>query len=164
MKAKTFTFSGTVHNIESNMPGILNPNVLVPEDIVDSLHALAGKEKGPVQVKCGLKKKWYKANIVKYKGAWRLYLHGIMRNETGIEVGDTVRVTLVYDPEARMPPMPKAFKDALAANKPAKKIWLMQSKSRRKEVLNYLNSLKTQESVARNVQKLIVQFLEKRKQ
>ena len=158
MKAASLTFSAKVYNIESSIPGTLNPCVEVPEDIVAKLHGLAGKDKGPVQVKCELKKHWYEANVVKYKGAWRLYLHGIMRKETGIEVGDAIRVALQYDPEPRMPPMPKEFSAALAKNKEAQNAWKMQSSSRRKEILRYFNSLKTKESLMRNIEKVIGQL------
>ena len=161
MKPKSLTFSATVHNIESSIPGTLNPCVIVPDNIVSKLYELAGKEKCPVQVKCELKKRWYEANVVKYKGAYRLYLHGIMRKETGIEVDDTIRVALVYDPAPRMPPMPKEFRTALAENKEAKNVWKLQPRSRRKEILNYMSSLKTKESLIRNIEKVIGQFIEK---
>ena len=84
-----------------------------------------------------------------------------MRKETGIEVGDTIRVALKYDPEPRMPPMPKEFKAALAKNKQAKNTWELQSRSRRKEVLSYLSGLKTKESLLRNVEKVMDQLMEK---
>ena len=161
MKTSAFTFPAKVYNIESSIPGTLNPCVEVPDNIVEELHTLAGRERGPVQVKCELKKHVYDANVVKYKGAWRLYLHGIMRKETGIEVGDTIRVVLKYDPEPRMPPTPKEFSTALAENKPAKNIWKLQPRSRRKEVLLYLNGLKTKVSLMRNVDKVIAQLMEK---
>lgn len=163
MKPTSLKFSATVNTIEGSNPAILNPCVEVPQEIVDKLQAQAGKEKGPVQVKCELKKTWYPANVVKYKGTWRLYLHGIMRRETGINVGDTISVVLQYDPAPRMPPVPKAFRAALAANKDAAAVWRMQPRSRRKEILNYMNGLKTEESLSRNIKKVIDQFIAKKK-
>jgi hypothetical protein len=133
----------------------INPCVIVPAKVVEALLELAGRYSGPVQVKAGLNGFWFDATVVRYLGAWRLYLNTGMRKSTGTGVGDRVRVSLRYDPVARMPPMPKALRAALADNPRAKERWRLQTRSRRKEILAYLNSLKTQAGVERNVSKVL---------
>jgi uncharacterized protein YdeI (YjbR/CyaY-like superfamily) len=77
-----------------------------------------------------------------------------MRREAGVDVSDTVRIELRYDPKPRMPPMLKALKEALNTNERAKEKWRLQTSSRRKEILMYLNSLRSEESIKRNVDKI----------
>ncbi len=55
----------------------LNPCVEVPSVVVASLKAESGKNQSlPVKA---LQGKPFKANVVKYRGAWRLYLNGVIR-------------------------------------------------------------------------------------
>ena len=53
----------------------INACVNVPEKIVKSLLAAAGKKSAPVQVKCVLNGVDFDANVVRYSGDWRLYLN-----------------------------------------------------------------------------------------
>ena len=139
----------------------INPCVDVPERIVKSLLREAGRKSAPVQVKVAINGKGsFETSVVKYRGAYRLYLNTRMRKDAGVDVGDTVRISLEYDPVQRMQPMPEAFKEALNQNRRAKEKWHLQTSSRRKETLAYLNSLKNEESVKRNVTKIIHVLLE----
>lgn len=135
----------------------INPCVDVPERIVNALLRDAKKQSGPVQVKGTLDGAAFETSVVKYSGGWRLYLNTQMRKDAGVDVGDIVHFTLQYDPvpRVRVPPMPETLRVALAKNKYAKERWHLQPRSRRKEILAYLNSLKTKESLERNVCKII---------
>jgi hypothetical protein len=62
------TFSATIIELG------INTCVNVPEKIVKSLLAAAGKKSAPVQVKCVLNGVEFDANVVRYSGDWRLYL------------------------------------------------------------------------------------------
>ena len=149
-------FTAKIHTVKSNVPGTLNPCVDVPEEIVLALLGEAGKKSAPVQVKISLNSTGqFDATIVKYQGKHRLYLNTQMRKEAGVDVGNNVRVALEYDPAQRMPPMPAALREALNQNQRAKEKWRLQPSSRRKEILAYLNSLKTEESLKRNVGRTI---------
>lgn len=136
----------------------INPCINVPHEIVSKLYIEAKKEKGPIQVKGKLQGKSFKANVVKYKGEWRLYLNYIMRRDAGVDEGDTAKIELQFDPEPRIEPVPKQFADALKKNKNAKKTFDNLSPSRQKEILRYLNYLKTEEIMLRHI-KTIVQSL-----
>jgi hypothetical protein len=149
MKLSVEAFSARVHKLG------INPCVDVPEPVVAALLRAAGKSKGPVPVKGELEGAPFEATVVRYRGAWRLYLNTAMRKNAGVGVGDAVRIILAHDPVPRMPPMPEALRVALAVNTAAKARWRLQPSSRRKEILAYLNSLKTRVSLERNVRKVI---------
>lgn len=129
--------------------------------MVAALLAESGKKSAPVQVQVTLNGKGrFEANVVKYQGAYRLYLNTLMRREMGIAVGDMVQVEVAYDPAQRMPPMPDELRAAFSQNPHAKDKWRLQPSSRRKEVLAYLNSLKSPASRKRNVDKVIRSLVE----
>jgi hypothetical protein len=70
----------------------INPYVGVPEDILDSIFERAGKARGPIPVRGTVNGKPFTQTLVKYQGAWRLYINGIMRHAAGIDVGDDVHI------------------------------------------------------------------------
>jgi hypothetical protein len=77
----------------------------------------------------------FTATVVRYSGAWRLYLNGRMRKDAGVDVGDRVRVSLAYDPVPRLPPIPDELRAALVKDARAKAAWRLKPSSRRREVL-----------------------------
>lgn len=140
----------------------INPYVGIPEDVLDALFKQAGKTRGPIPVRGTLNGKKFKQTLVKYRGVWRLYLNTPMRQEAGISVGDNATVELEFDPEPRIVPMHPQFVRALSKNKAAKAAFEKLVPSRQKEILRYLNSMKTEESLVRNIEKAI-QFLSGKK-
>ena len=92
---------------------------------------------------------------MRYRGAWRLYLNGLIRRTAGVDVGDRVTLTLKFDPEPRIHPVPPSFTKAPKANPRAKAKFETLSPSRRKELLRYLGSLKRQESLKRNIERTL---------
>lgn len=102
---------------------------------------------------------WFRANLVPTgKGGHILYLNAWMRNAARADVGDRVQVTLKADPKPYVHPMHPLFRAALAKNKGAKKFWEAQSPSFKKEVLRYINFLKSPETVERNVKRMITRL------
>ena len=73
----------------------------------------------------------------------------------GVDVGDAVHIALECDPVPRVPPMPEALRTALAADGRAKERWHSLPSSRRKEFLAYLDSLKAEEGLRRNVAEVL---------
>jgi hypothetical protein len=141
----------------------INPHVIVPDEIVQALLAAAGKKALPVPVAAVINKTGYTANVVRYAGAPRLYLHGVVRKEAGVDVGDSVTVALAYDPKPRVRPAPPELLAALADNPEAKAAWEALAPSHRKEYVAYLDHLKSKEALARNVERTIAMLLSKRK-
>jgi uncharacterized protein YdeI (YjbR/CyaY-like superfamily) len=70
-------------------------------------------------------------------------------------VGDRVKVTLKADRAPRELAMPEPLRTALDANPAANAAWNALSPSRRREILTYLNFLKTRAALERNTRKLI---------
>jgi hypothetical protein len=97
--------------------------------------------------------------LVKYQGAWRLYINGIMREAAGIDVGDPAHIRLEFDPTPRTDPIHPELVRALAKNKSARVAFEGLTPSRQKEILRYLNSMKTEESLERNIERVIKQLL-----
>ena len=133
----------------------VNPYVLVPASLLKYIFQKAEKDKGaiPVQLKIGGKD--FIQNLVKYSGKWRLYLNGPMRNAAGKDVGDTIDIQIDFDAKPRTTPVHPKLKKAFKENHSAKKGFEKLSPSRQKEILRYINFLKSEESVDKNVQRAI---------
>lgn len=149
---RVLTFSSTVFKLG------VNPCVDIPEDVLKELLKQAGREKGPIPVKDRLNGREFTQTAIRFQGAWRLYLNMYMRQATVIEVGDQATVEIAFDPEPRVEPMEQSFAQALGKNSEAKAAFEKLTPSHRKEILRYLNSLKTEESLTRNIEK-IFQYL-----
>lgn len=85
-----------------------------------------------------------------------------MRHATEVSVGDAVKVSLAFDPGKRILPIPKELRMALAKNKRAGIVWQKLPPSHQKEYLSYLNSLKSEEALERNVKKTIQMLLKQK--
>lgn len=143
-------FNAKIHKIG------INPVVDVPESVVRRLLRDADKKNAPVQVTGTINgKTTFKNTVIKYRGAYRLPLNTQMRDEADVSVGDVVSFIISFDPKPRILPVPKELKTTLKKNKKAKEKWEKLPPSHRKEFLAYLNSLKTKESLKRNVDKIV---------
>jgi len=147
------SFSGKISKIG------INPYVAVREAVLDGLLRQAGKTKGPIPVHGTINGKRFKQTLVKYQGAWRLYINGEMRRAAGIDVGDNAHIKLEYDPVPRIESMPPKFVDVLSKNMGAKEAFERLTDSRQKEILRYLNSMKTETPLERNIEKIIQHLL-----
>ncbi len=142
-------FSAKVHIVDSN------PYVEIPDDILRALQKQAGKEKSPLPVKGTLQGISYIQTVVKFRDVWRLYLNTPMRHASKTEVGDRVMVEIAYDSVPRNITMPKQLAMALRKNKYAKISFENLPPYRQKEIKRYLSSLKSSESLQRNIKKLL---------
>jgi len=149
------TFRAKVHIIG------VNPYVLLPAAILRKIFSAAGKKKGPVPVKGTLDGHRYVQTLVRYSGKWRLYLNTPMRDAAGIGVGDAATFTIQFDPKPREVAMHPKLKTALNKNKKAREVFDKLPASRQKEIIKYISFLKSEESVARNVERAI-RFLQKK--
>jgi hypothetical protein len=133
----------------------INPYVLLPAIILKEICKQAGKNKGPIPVRGTINEKEFTQTLVKYSGKWRLYLNTPMRKNAGIDVGDIVHIEMSYDPGDRTTPMHPKLKHALAKNKKALEVFNDLIPSRKKEIMRYINSLKTEESLEKNIKRAI---------
>lgn len=139
----------------------INPYVLLPETTLQALFTQANKDKGPIPVHGLLDGHPYIQTLVRYAGAWRLYLNGPMLKATRKGVGDTVSVRIAYDPRDRTTPMPAALEAALNKNTQARKVFDALAPSRRKEIMRYIGTLKSEDAVEKNVARAMAFLLGK---
>jgi uncharacterized protein YdeI (YjbR/CyaY-like superfamily) len=78
-----------------------------------------------------------------------------MRKGATVGVGDTAEIVLEPDLEPRLEPVPDLLEEALNRDGGAKAAWETLVPSRRREILRYLNSMKSPDALARNVEKVI---------
>jgi len=133
----------------------VNPYVLIPATVLKAVFAQAGKDKGAIPIKGMIDGHPYIQTLVRYSGKWRLYLNTPMRKAAGKDVGDTVDITICYDPADRTVPMHPKLEKAFKVNKEARAVFEKLSPSRKKEILRYLHFSKNEETTVRNVAKAI---------
>lgn len=145
-----FSFSATIEIIG------VNPYVSLPEAILEEIFAQAQKRNSPIPVKGLLNERTFVQTLVKYAGEWRLYLNTPMRKDTNTVVGDRVKVSLCFDPEERIEKILPLLKKALQQDKSANKVFQAMIPSRQKEIIRYINHLKSAESIERNIAKTLL--------
>lgn len=136
----------------------VNPFVFLPERVLKEVFKQAGKNKGKIPVKMKIDGHEFTQTLIKWSGAWRLYLNTPMRKAAKKDVGDVANFEIAYDPLERVVPMHPKFEKALLENKEAKKVFDGLRPSLQLEINRYFGFLKTESSVDRNVTRAI-QFL-----
>ncbi|MCC6724489.1 MAG: YdeI/OmpD-associated family protein [Saprospiraceae bacterium] len=137
----------------------INPFVFLPEEVLAALLAQAGQHKGKVPIKGTINGKPYRQTLVKYAGAWRLYINMAMLKDSPKRVGKEIAVGIEYDPEDRSIAMHPRLAAALAETPAAKAVFEQLSPSRQHEIVRYIAHLKSEESVEKNVAKAIAFLL-----
>lgn len=141
-------------NAEIEIIGV-NPFVFVPDDILQNIFKQANKNSGHIPINGTVNKKPYKQTLVKYGGEWRLYINTTMLKNSPKHVGETVEITLNYDPESREIEPPQNFVTALQENKEAKKVFDNLPMSRKTEIVRYIAKLKSDEAKEKNIKRAI---------
>ena len=129
----------------------INPWVALPARELRALLRAAGRDKGPIPVRGLLDEVPFRQTLVKYQGAWRLYLNTPVRRAAGKEVGDRAWVTVELDPTPRREPVPAELKRALAEQPALKATFAALAPSRRKEICRNLTKLKSEAARQRNL-------------
>jgi len=132
-----------------------NPFVFVPEDILEEVFSQAGWSKGPIPIRGVLNERPFQQTLVRFRGAWRLYVNMQMLTDSPRRIGECITVSIAYDPSDRtINPHPK-WVAALKGDEEAQRVFDGLSPSRRKEIVRYIAGLKTEESVERNVRRAL---------
>lgn len=132
-----------------------NPFVFLPSTVLNDVFQQAGRSKGPIPVRGTINGKSYQQTLVKFSGAWRLYVNMTMLDDSPRRIGEVIEVTVGFDPSDRgIEPHPKLLA-MLKANPAAKEVFDELAPSRRKEIVRYIDALKTEESVDRNVRRAL---------
>ena len=137
----------------------VNPFVLVSASRANSIRP-GWRKPLPVLVRINGKpaKAWRINMMPAGNGSFYLDLHGDVRNASGSQVGDRVRVEIGFDASYRNGPqhsMPRWFQKALAANPQAKRNWMALIPSRKKEILRYFSRIRSKDARARNLAKAV---------
>lgn len=128
-----------------------NPFVPVPPAVLDDVFHEAGRSKGPIPVRGTINKKPYQQTLVKFRGAWRLYVNMQMLDDSPQRFGEAIEVTIGVDRSDRtIQPHPK-LTAILDADPAAKAVFDGLAPSKQKEIVRYIGGLKTEKSVDRNV-------------
>ena len=136
----------------------INPVVDPPENVLAAIFKQANRSAGPIPVRGKVNGAEFVQTLVRYKGAWRLYVNGEMLKASGTKVGDLIKIEIEFDPRSRDVPIPKKLQIALTADEQARIAFAELPPSRQKEIFRYINSLRTEESIARNVEKILQQL------
>jgi hypothetical protein len=138
----------------------INPFVFVPQKILLLIFEKAGRNKGPIPVKGTVNKKPYKQTLIRHSGHWRLYINLSMLPNSPKRIGESIEVSIAFDPVKRETPFHPALKAALEKNKNAKQVFESLRPSRQTEINKYLSQLKTEQSNEKNVKRTIGYLLE----
>jgi hypothetical protein len=133
----------------------INPYVLLPEDVLTGIFEQAGKNKGSIPV-CGMINETpYKQTLLKYSGLWRLYINTLMLKNSPKRIGEVISVSIELDQSDRtIKPHPKLI-EALNQNQEAKAVYERLSPSLKKEIVRYIDNLKTVQSIDSNIARAI---------
>jgi len=137
----------------------VNPYVLLPQAVLLDIFKQAKKDKGPIPVKGKMNEHSFIQTLVKYQGKWRLYLNTPMRKATKLDVGDSATFQLEFDASERIVPMHPKLDKAFKKYKQAKTNFDILPPYRQKEIKRYIGFLKSEESVDRNIEKVIEMLL-----
>ena len=134
----------------------INPCVKVPHRITKTMNP----EKGYIPIKGKIENHSFKQTLVPVKGEpYRLFVNGPMLKGANVTLGQTVRFSIEqnFSSRKREFPMVKEFKAALNKHN-LFALFKKLTPSRQKEVLKYLNYLKSEEALQRNIKKAIDQL------
>ena len=142
-----FSFKAKIYKVG------INPCVKVPHTITAKLTAT----KGYIPVKGTIQNYFFQQTLCPVKNeAYRLYVNGPMMKGANIKMGQTAHFVIEQDSLERNKnvDMPEAFKKKLEENN-LLSAFLQLAPFRQKEVCRYLNNLKTEETLAKNIDKMI---------
>ncbi len=142
-----FSFKARIYKVG------INPCVKVPKRISNKLIAT----KGYIPVKGKIEDHFFQQTLVPVKNeGYRLYVNGPMLKGANLKLGQTAHFTIEQDTleRNRDHPMHMAFKGRLAEHD-LLETFQQFTPSRQKEINRYLNNLKSEEALNKNIDKLI---------
>ncbi|SEW10811.1 protein of unknown function [Chryseobacterium wanjuense] len=133
----------------------INPFVFIPEEILNHIFEQSGRNKSPIPVKGTVNGKEFQQNLMKYLGEWRLYINLTMLKDSPKRIGEQIEVFVEYDDSDRTIPIHPQLEKAINESSVALQNFESLIPSRRLELIRYINNLKTEESIQRNIEKII---------
>lgn len=149
LEDKLHKFKAEIHIIG------VNPFVFVPHEVLKDIFKQSNKVKGAIPIRGTINGSPYKQTLVRFKGDWRLYINLKMLKNSPKRIGETIELSVEFDPEKRIIEPHPTFVKALKENKVAETIFDGLRPSLKLEIVRYISSLKTEKSVDKNVPKAI---------
>ncbi len=133
----------------------VNPFVFVPHQVLAVIFKQAGRDKGPIPI-CGtINGISYQQTLMKFKGDWRLYINLKMLKNSTKRIDEEIVITIEFDSADRTIKPHSKFVKALNDSHEAKTKFNSLRPSKQHEIVRYISSLKTEESIDRNVLRAI---------
>lgn len=133
----------------------INPFVFIPQEILEEIFKTSGKNKSPIPVKGTVNGKEIKQNLMKYLGEWRLYINLTMLKDSPKRIGELLEISIEFDDSDRTILIHPDLDKAIRENSVALKNFENLIPSRKLELIRYINNLKTEASIKRNIEKII---------
>lgn len=155
-KASSYSFKAPLDIIG------INPFVFVPEPILHELFRTLNREKGNIALKVSVNRsKYHPQTLLRHKGDWRLYINTSMLKDSPKRIAEELTIKIKLDFSDRNVAIHPKLQLALEENKDAKAVFDAISPSLRKEIVRYIATLKTENSIVRNTDKAIAFLLGK---
>ncbi|MDR6157175.1 hypothetical protein QF023_000691 [Chryseobacterium sp. SLBN-27] len=133
----------------------INPFVFLPEDVLNNLFQASGKCKSPIPVKGTVNGKPFRQNLMKYAGEWRLYINLTMLKNSPKRVGEMIEVSVEFDDADRTVTIHPELDKAIREDPEIVKNFENLIPSRKLELIRYINNLKTEAAIQKNIEKII---------
>ena len=133
----------------------INPFVFLPEDVLNNLFQASGKCKSPIPVKGTVNRKPFRQNLMKYAGEWRLYINLTMLKNSPKRVGEMIEVSVEFDDADRTVTIHPELDKAIREDPEIVKNFGNLIHSRKLELIRYINNLKTEAAIQKNIEKII---------
>lgn len=137
----------------------INPFVFLPDEILNELFETSGKNKSPIPVKGTVNGKEFRQNLMKYLGEWRLYINLTMLKDSPKRIGEMLEIFVEFDNSDRAISIHPDLEKAIRENPEALQNFENLIPSRRLELVRYINNLKTEASIQRNIEKIILHLI-----
>lgn len=134
----------------------INSFVFIPQEILNELFETSGKNKSPIPVKGTVNGKEFKQNLMKYLGEWRLYINLTMLKDSPKRIGEILEILIEFDDSDRTISIHPNLDKAIKENPVALQNFENLIPSRKSELIRYINNLKTEASIQRNIDKIIL--------
>lgn len=133
----------------------INPFVYISQEILEEIFKTSGKNKSPIPVKGTVNGKEFKQNLMKYLGEWRLYINLTMLKDSPKRIGELLEISIEFDDSDRTISIHPDLDKAIRENSVALKNFENLIPSRKLELIRYINNLKTEASIQKNIEKII---------
>lgn len=133
----------------------INPFVFIPDEILDEIFGTSGKNKSPIPVKGTVNGKGFRQNLMKYLGDWRLYINITMLENSPKRIGEMLEISVEFDDSERTVSIHPDLEKAIKENSLVLENFENLTHSRKSELIRYINNLKTETSIQRNIEKII---------